>query len=109
MGAIRHFMGILRQTSGPAVSAAAAAAAAVTAAVIAAAVTTAATVAVVVADDVAAAAAVMRVRHHLVSHVLLMRAEELLQPDNGRDHQGDLAYQEGLAGDHGDRAEREGQ
>jgi len=102
MGAIRHFVGILRQTPGPAVSAATAAA--ISASVIAATEAAAAMATVVVADDVAGA--VMRMRDHLVGHVLLLGAEELLQADDGGDHEGDLAHQQRLAGDHGDRAER---
>jgi len=102
MGAIRHFVGVLGQTPGPAVSAAAAAA--ISAAVIAATEATAAVAAVIVADNVARA--VMRVRDHLVGHVFLLGAEELLQADDGGDHESDLAHQQRLAGDHGDRAER---
>lgn len=105
MGAVSDFVGILGQTPGPAVSAGSAGVAAVVAA--AAAASVAAAVAVVVADDVAAA--VMRVRHHLVGHVLLVRAEELLQPDDGGDHEGDLAHEQRLTGYHRDRAQRERQ
>lgn len=102
MSAIGDLVGVLRQTPGPAVSAAARVTAAVVAATAAA--VTAAAVAVVVADDVAAA--VMRVRDHLVGDVLLLGAEELLQTDDGGDHEGDFTHEQGLAGDHGDRAER---
>ena len=77
----------------------------VTAATATAGVTTVA--AVVVAHHVAAA--VVRVLHHLVRHVLLVAAEELLQTDDGRDNQCDLADQQSLTGDQGDEAKGEGQ
>ena len=81
----------------------------VTAAIVsaaAAATVAAATVAVVVADDVAAA--VMGMRHDLVRHVFPARAEQLLQPDNGGNDEGDLADEKSLASDSGDRAEGQG-
>lgn len=103
MGAVRDFVGVLRQTPGPSVSAASVTAAA---AEVAAAVTAAATVTVVVGDDVTAA--VMRMLNYLVSHVLLM-GEKFLQSDYGGDHESDLAYEQGFAGDQRDRAECERQ
>lgn len=94
-------MGVLRQTPGPSVSAAAVTTAA--AAVVATAETATAVAAVVVADHVTTTA-VMRMRDHLVGHVLLVRAEELLQSDDGRDHESDLANEQGLTGYQGNRA-----
>jgi len=48
------------------------------------------------------------VRDDLVGHGLLVAAEQFLQTDNGGQQKGDLANDEGLAGDEGDGAENQG-
>jgi hypothetical protein len=44
----------------------------------------------------------------LVGHGLLVAAQQLLQTDHGGQQKGDLADDEGLAGDEGDGAENQG-
>lgn len=87
VSAIGNFMGILWQTPGPSVSTATVTTAKVTAAAAAA---TTVTAVVIMANM---AAAVMRMRDYLVGHVFLMRTEELLQSDDGRDHESNLAHE----------------
>ena len=78
VGAIRNFMSILWQTPGPSVSTGTVTTAKVTAAAAAAA--TAVTAMVIMAN---VAAGVMRMRNYFVSHMLLVRTEKFLQPDDG--------------------------
>ena len=104
MGAISKLVGVLRQTSCPAV---AAASAGITAAIVGATSSVTAVSTVVVTHYVAAA--VMRMRHHLVRHVFPARAKQLLQPDDGRDDQSDFPHEERFPGDGGDRAQRQRQ
>jgi len=54
------------------------------------------------------AAVRVRVGHDLVGHGLVLSGEELLQADDGGEEEGDLADDEGLAGDQGDGAENQG-
>ena len=104
MGAISKLVGVLRQTSCPAV---AAASAGITAAIVGATSSVTAVSTVVVTHYVAAA--VMRMRHHLIRHVFPARAKQLLQPDDGRDDQSDFPHEERFPGDGGDRAQRQRQ
>lgn len=48
------------------------------------------------------------VRDDLVGHGLVLAAEQFLQADDGGQQEGDLADDEGLAGDEGDGAENQG-
>ena len=92
VGAISKLVGVLRQTSCPAV---AAASAGITAAIVGATSSVTAVSTVVVTHYVAAA--VMRMRHHLVRHVFPARAKQLLQPDDGRDDQSDFPAMAAIA------------
>lgn len=110
LSAVCHLLGgLLSQASGPSgasvstgATTATAAATGVTGKVAATTSGVTTSVTFVVADDVAAA--VVRVRYHLVGHVLLVTAKQFLQSDYGGDYQSDFTDQKSLSGDQSDES-----